>query len=398
MTEPTMRGLLQRVGVTALLTLLPALASAQTTGGTTTTTPTSGQTVKTATFDTGLTVKKGNETLKNSEVHYLSSNDCSVNANYSFSVTYTTAPPVVEAWLSNGGVDCTTSGRMAQVTSLKTGCTLLDTSTTGGTTRTFNLTGLQLLAYQPAADTTTTTTTTLDGGLDAGLDAGASEVSDAGVVTTNLPACEGVSGGQATVYILALGTKTSVENVPALYTAGGYPALKAGFAVYTELPAAPTSVTPLPGERSLGVGYKKTGSTTIVTEYEAYFDPEGCPSAKLTQGAPAPLTDTSVLSSGRTQGDKAYMDTSDVQAINLGKGVSAGVVTVDIAGNRSVLSEVTCVQREETTGFWDRCSNEPRCKEDFESCSTSRGAAGSAVGLSVLALALAALIRRRRSA
>jgi hypothetical protein len=71
------------------------------------------------------------------------------------------------------------------------------------------------------------------------------------------------------------------------------------------------------------------------------------------------------------------------------------VVTVDPAGNESLLSAPICVRREETIGFGDRCSMDPDCKLD--SCALRPGArtGGALGGASLLVLALALFMRRR---
>jgi len=88
---------------------------------------------------------------------------------------------------------------------------------------------------------------------------------------------------------------------------------------------------------------------------------------------------------------------SNLEGIETGTSLPAAVVTVDPAGNESTLSDVVCVQRVETNGFWDVCQNDPKCAADFENgCSLSSNSGGGAVGLSLLALALMTLNRRRR--
>lgn len=87
---------------------------------------------------------------------------------------------------------------------------------------------------------------------------------------------------------------------------------------------------------------------------------------------------------------------SDLSDIPIGSQVQVAVSMIDATGNVGYLSERQCVTRVETTSFIDACELSAEC--ELDSCSASSGRTGSAVGLSLFALALTALIRRRRSA
>ena len=78
--------------------------------------------------------------------------------------------------------------------------------------------------------------------------------------------------------------------------------------------------------------------------------------------------------------------------------IAVAAVAIDPAGNESKLSNPICVQRINTIGFLDACDQTPGCREGLKSCSLSPVGRGSAWELSLLGLALAALIRRRRRA
>jgi hypothetical protein len=386
MTQRTMTGHLQRVGTAALLSLLPSLAWAQTTATTTT-------------IDPGLVVKRDNEVLKSVDVQYLGIKDCSGSVNFSFSVQYNTLVPVVEAWLGNGGVDCSvqTNRQPTIVGSLQRPCVLLKTVAGNTSNPELTFTGQQLLSFSNMQSSTPppeeeTPEADQDGG--AG-DAGAGDAGDAGTTTPSGPfPCDRVNAQKYTVYIIPMSTATT-DTVSPMPIAAGYSTLKASFSVFTIAPDAPTDIEPLSGETRIGVRYERAKGTSMLTRYRAYFDTNGCDGSPLQLGAdlntstPAP----GVVASSTTQGEEIYLNGANVE---VGGRVNAGVVTIDLAGNESTLSQTTCVQRVETTGFWDACQQDPtmRCEKDFESCTLSPTSRGSALGAALFALALAALVRR----
>ena len=79
-------------------------------------------------------------------------------------------------------------------------------------------------------------------------------------------------------------------------------------------------------------------------------------------------------------------------------GIRGGVVvSVDEAGNRSGASEVVCIERRETTSFWDACEQEDDCVKGFDSCSLGLGSRKSWSGVALALVGLALLLRRRRT-
>lgn len=377
MTERTMRRLLHCVGVAALLTLLPSLAGAQN---------------KTNTIDTGVTVWRANDELTNTDLQYLALKDCDSEVNYRFSVRYGRSVPVFEAWLGNESMNCADKASRAPTITgqTNTACKKLKVNTSNVPEPVVTVQGVDLLTL-----TGTTTPSTESDNQDGGVDD--SGVSDAGSTTTTAGSCDRVNGQVYTVYLLALPSETTTSSQPDLLP--GTTALKAGFAVYTIPPNPPSNVQPKDGEATLKVSFDRVDATSTTTKYQAFFDLNGCESNTLREfdGEAPPNGTPRIERSRQDVSNELGLDRSVVSTVPLDTGVLAGVVTVDIAGNLSRLSEpLVCVRRVETNTPVDQCENDPACRGQFESCSASPGVGGSALALSALVLAIAALVRRRR--
>ncbi|HTU63520.1 MAG TPA: hypothetical protein VMF89_33890, partial [Polyangiales bacterium] len=170
------------------------------------------------------------------------------------------------------------------------------------------------------------------------------------------------------------------------------------FTLFTQLPDAPTGLTPRDGESLIGVKFSPLSGAVPLTKYRGYFDwgtgAEECGSGALAEDSEAPETEDTIASVTSTSTTINLKDL-DAKDIPLDSLVAVSVVTVDPAGNESLLSAPICVKREETYGFSDRCNADPDCKLD--SCALRPGAraSGSLGGASLLALALALVLRRR---
>lgn len=214
----------------------------------------------------------------------------------------------------------------------------------------------------------------------------------------------------------------------------------ATFTLYTQRPKAPSNIKVRNGGRELRVSWDRV-DTMPLTRYRAFFDygtggtvnplcgsdalefsNSSCGAmsdAGVTQldagvtladgGTDTEDDDTTTTATGNvcppregkpfveyvtTKGESASLTKLD--NIPYGTNVAVAVSVIDATGNVGYLSERQCVQRIQTTDLIDACNTSEDC--ELESCSLSPKSTGSAVTLSMLALALNALIRRRRSA
>jgi len=435
MTERTMTGLLRSAATLALLALTPTLAWAQTT-------PTSA-------ISPQLTVEVARERIENQQYVYASIKDCNGpngdepatkrdvdelktwKRNYTFKVSYPRNVPFVEAWLGTLNTDCSDPTQRQPMTpsTTQTACTKLGRSA-GIRNLELEIPSIKMFNRDPAA-----LSYTCDGVR---------------------------GGTTYTVWILALQSETRESMAsPVDVSLGSFAALKATFTPFTRRPDVPTDVVPKSGETALRLEFDRSSTAVALTRYKGYFDvgatscTEGSPSvvdagtatrdggmdAGLDGGIPSTSdagdggdTGDTVDETGdetddeaagqiedddETQTDAGIMEPPlkgiDVRTTPTSAGspvtlsgvgdlpndvsIPAAVVEIDPAGNESYLSQIVCVKHVETTGFWDACQNDPNCAKDFDDgCSLSSAGRGSAVGLSFFALAVAALIRRRRRA
>lgn len=393
MTERTMRGLLRYAATCApLLTLVPSFASAQ---------------AATQAIDPNFVVKRGTTVVENGSLVYTSISDCSADVKFTFSAKYPMNVPVVEAWLGVGETeDCTLLANRTrmQANILETVCTPLGSVKTNTLEPTITVAGNVLFDQ--------------DGN-----------------------GCDSVSGTpRYTVYFLPLQQETTVSSGVAPSVIGTMSTLKASFSPFTVRPAAPTKVSGQSGESQLVISYDSPSSAVPLTEYRAYFDIEtgsggspapgvgtgdldgglldaslgsagdsgtsdstsgdggtepgstvSCGSGRLRGGEPAPVNASGIIRTGKSNSKSAKLP--NPSSVPLGATIAAAVVSVDPAGNESVLSTPVCIERKETDGFLDLCRVRGDC--DLGSCSLDPTAKSSAVGLSMFLLAVAAFIRRR---
>lgn len=210
---------------------------------------------------------------------------------------------------------------------------------------------------------------------------------------------------------LARGTKYKVFFVPLANATDTSPAAPpapipgvliptAEFTLYTELPAAPGGVEGENGESELSIKWDKASGAMSTTDYKAYFDltvgaDATCGASRLKTNGSVPDDLTGIVSSGATKSLNA--STSDLSGVAINHYVAAGVVTRDIAGNESKLSQVVCIRRVNTRSFMENCEKDSECK--FESCSVQAPGwkTGGLLGLSLLfGLGVALGVRRRR--
>jgi MYXO-CTERM domain-containing protein len=221
----------------------------------------------------------------------------------------------------------------------------------------------------------------------------------------------------------------------------------AEFTLFTERPDPPAEVKAYPGKRELRVTWKRT-ETNALTRFRAFFDygpaapNQECGSGALERsagdvrdaggmdagvdgGVVVDEDDAGVSDAGEEQDvaegdDGADTDQKippasdtpfvkivddiagetarlrDLDDIPIGTKVSVAVSTIDPTGNIGYLSPRQCVVRTDAKDLADLCAESKDC--GLGTCNVSPGRTGGAVGLTMFALALYALIRRRRSA
>jgi hypothetical protein len=402
----------------ALLALgAPLAASAQT--GTTGTTGT-GTTTPTAAIQQGLVVKRDGKQLKNEPLVYVTKEHCDDNLEYEFSVKYTNSVPVTEVWVGVGTEDCSTveSRQRSTTTSTSAVCKLVGRA---GASLTPKITVNAIELFSSGASSIDDGEETDDAGsdeTDAGseLDAGVGDeeagAEDAGtsldtsvppVGSTGSQGCDEVTSLNYRVFVIPLPQPTNEAGnkaYPPLAAASyGYSTLTATFTLYTELPDAPGNVRGEGGETELTTRFDQISGAMSLTTYRVYFDwgeadGQTCGSGVLVKDAKSPGEDVSITSVAASSG-KAVLKDLDDKGIEINTQVAASVVTVDPAGNESLLSEPVCIERVETLSFKDRCAMDKNC--ELHTCSLQPGARGRGLlALSLLfGLAAALLVRRR---
>jgi hypothetical protein len=345
--------------VAVALAQAPLIAQAQTS---TTSTSTAIQ--------SGLVVEKDRQQLKNAQAIYGTVEDCEQNAQFKFEVTYTAPVNFVEAWLGVGSQDCKdkNSRIKASATATEPACKFLGIDSNPSTKKSIEVSARQLFSKDwDATD------------------------------------CSEERNVLYTLYFIPLNQETVIDSSMAFdpITVGTYSTLTATFTLFTLRPDAPSgSITPRSGESEIGITFKTLTGALAKTKYRAYFDwgtadGQECGSGALVAGEPPP-EEEDTIASVTTTSSTAKLKGLDDKDIPLDSYVAAAVVTVDPAGNESPLSEIVCVQREETIGFADQCAMDPDCKLHSCALRPAGNGSGSSWGLSsLLALACVLLIRRR---
>lgn len=423
MTEAIMRASVCRIGATLagalVLAAWTSIAAAQTA------------------IPSGLQVKRNGVVVAPNPIVYATSADCDGSVTFTFTPTlYSIASPVVEAWLAVGeGKDCTVpANRTHQNTSsAETVCKFLARDTSSSLKPTLSVDGRRLFDGDPPTDTT----------------------------DNDQYQCDEVRGNpKYHVYIIPLDTATTAVTASAAKSLGTVTTLIATFTPYTILPDAPTNLKAINAESEIGVTYDRPSTSNTYSRYRAYFDYGGsatvddaggatdgedaatntdedagagagmdagidggadseadaasdvgtdagsttaCASTTLTCGSglllgcgtPPPAKTPSLKISSKVAGKSASI--TDLADIPIGASVAVAVTSIDAAGNESKLSTPVCVQRVKTISYLDACQ-EAGGDCGLESCGLRVGRRGSALAAAGLALAIAALWRRRRSA
>lgn len=159
-------------------------------------------------------------------------------------------------------------------------------------------------------------------------------------------------------------------------------------------PNAPGGATAGPGEQSIVVTFDPPADSSDLRSYRVYCsdDTGGCTSETLIAGQdpPAGMTECGSVNSKLA---------TSVTATGLenGKSYAVAVTSEDAVGNTSPLSNVTCGIPQEVTGFYEayRAAG-GEAGGGFFACSLAPARRGAYGALAALALAAAALWRRRR--
>jgi hypothetical protein len=227
-----------------------------------------------------------------------------------------------------------------------------------------------------------------------GSDAASVDEADGGVADEGNGACSVT--GRRWLYILSP-TTPSTPNNPEEVTDNS--SFRVKLEIDLNVPAAPTSLSTDNGESQVVV--KWSGPSDVEADmfkrYHVYYDPmpfpadEECASTALVAGQKAPDSDNyeslNVETLSTSPGTLGLED-NDTQ-------VAVAVTAFDAARNESVLSEVVCVAKVETTGFYDACKADSDCKLD--KCSAAPwGKAAGALSVVVMIACSAAFVRRRR--
>lgn len=354
-----------------------------------------------------LAVSAGGVDIKNAMNVWIGKSKCSKDVTFKFTARgYSTKVPVLELWATNSATtDCSTvAARSSSAMGAKALCWLVQSAS-----------NVQMGAVKS-------------------LEASANRLFSEGGKDE---ACVAVTNQQYGVHLVPLmsATQEGTGTAPAPLTTQ---LLKAIFTLYTKTPKEPGSVKGVSGESSIGVTWKDPPDADTYTKYRVYYDvmqggmdtgtdggtdagtdsttdagTDGttdagtdsttdagtdsvkCGSGMLLPGKAPPRTSGTIIAEDASSGSGSLSDLDG--KLKIGQFAQVGVVTVDAAGNESVLSEVVCVKRVETNGFLDKYN--ATGDKGLDECSVHAPGSvgwGSLGCLTVLALTLVS--RRRRAA
>ncbi len=326
----------------------------------------SAQTTTANAISMGLRVFADGREFKNETRVFVGKSQCTSGVNFAFTASgYGMAVPVLELWASSSaGKDCSDAANRSSPNNQPPVCWLVASETN----------------VQPATSTT--------------LKAEAIEL-----FSQDGKACDEVTNLPYYAYLVPLASPTQPGTAMAPPAITGVTILRAVFTLYTQTPKAPTAVSGRSGETTLGISWKKASGADVNTSYRIYYDVgqgEGdagveCGSGGLVAGQDPKDNDTIDYKVEKTEGGSI-----SGSLVEIGDLVAVGVVTVDGGGNRSALSEIVCIEREQTDGFYDRY--ERANGNGLEKCSLHAPGKASWSGWgSLTMLALALVARRRRT-
>lgn len=207
--------------------------------------------------------------------------------------------------------------------------------------------------------------------------------------------CEAASGaGVQTVWVLALNARGDTVTGPGQ---------RVSFPLAFDF-APPAMVGSLRATGGEDVATLTWSGGEAGTTYEVFLDPNGCvgstPDSPGLMGEGAP--DPTLLWKSGVSGGSTTVDFPD--SVPFGGFVAVAIRASDRSGNVGSLSNIVCVERFETTSWWDsRCSGgdggpvDELCRDDGGTCAASPGSSSGAGLGTLLMVALAALVIRRRA-
>jgi hypothetical protein len=165
----------------------------------------------------------------------------------------------------------------------------------------------------------------------------------------------------------------------------------------------PGSVSGGSGNTQVKISWKTPSGANLQTKYDIIYDesarePAGdsCKSTLLVSGKDIP-SDPDIKSKSAGSTTSLTIDPAEL-GLSTNEQVPAVVVSKDAAGNLSKASNVVCVERVNTKGFWGACEQEDGCAEGFDGCSISLLGRNHAWGWSLSLVGLALWLRRSRRA
>jgi len=206
-----------------------------------------------------------------------------------------------------------------------------------------------------------------------------------------VPCGEGGSGVE-NIWVLAVDNETSEVS-----GAGQQAQFNIAFNFTT--PSAPGTLTARPGENAVTLTWDAEGDA----QFEVFVDPDGCTDGEVTSEELTPDATESTLArlkvSGPISGTSTTVPYPD--DVPIGGEMAVAIRSTSRTGNPGELSEIVCVERIETTSWWEMyCggggegADSEVCRDDGGTCSvaapgrTASGALSALLGLALLALVL----------
>lgn len=204
------------------------------------------------------------------------------------------------------------------------------------------------------------------------------------------PCADGSGSGTRNIWMLALSSPDDDASGPG--QSKTFP-----LAFDFSPPATPGSLQATGGE---DVATLTWGSSDTDARTQVFVDPAGCtggtPTSEGLMSDPPTLAPFATVTGGTTT-------VAFPESVPFGGHMAVAIRAVDDAGNAGALSNIVCVERFETTSWWDmRCGGDGGaaadevCRDDGGTCSVaSPGRPGSGALAALLGLALAAIVLRR---
>ncbi len=262
-----------------------------------------------------LTVSVQGKPLNNGSQIFVGRAICTPETQFEFKIAnYTGMVPVVEAWVgAGGGVDCSLAENRISSAYQDSRC--------------------QQVATVDNVQANTSVTVM---------------VSAVELFSRNGATCDEVTRLPYTLYFVPLAQATQAGTDTAGETLVNTQVLRATFTLYTLPPSAPSDLTDSPEDPTLDLAWEPPSTADEHTSYRLYLDlaQDGtgevpCGSGALRAGMDAPAANHGIIALAQTFAGAVLPPHEDIEA---GQEIAAGVVSIDAAGNASVMSEVICIQ------------------------------------------------------